>query len=99
MLTDRSAFRATSNQPQSNAMGVPGLTSLSKAQETMNSSQLPNSLQQSPDRDDIILFAPMQTSPKNVEMFATQTHPHTLHSRLNSHDSNSYAVNTSHNQQ
>ena len=41
----------------------------------------------------------MQTSPKNAEMFATQTHPHTLHSRLNSHDSNSYAANTSHNQQ
>ena len=26
---------------------------------------LPSSLQQSPDRDDILLFAPMSTSPKN----------------------------------
>ena len=61
MLTDRSAFRATSNPPQgSNGMMGPGLNSLGGGcQETMNSSQLPNSLQQSPDRDDIILFAPM----------------------------------------
>ena len=31
---------------------------------TTNNSKLPNSLQSSPDRDDIICFAQMQTSPK-----------------------------------
>lgn len=58
---------------------------------------LPSSLQESPDRDEIILFAPMQTSPKNQDL-KYQTQQTTLHSRIHSNDSpsntNNYIVMT-----
>ena len=61
MLTDRSNFR--SNNQLTKVVGI-----AKDGVGTIKSTNLPTSLQQSPDRDDIILFAPLQTVPKNADL-------------------------------